>query len=338
MQSLLSKLLPLLLFIGALEARYSSTAVKSGLPNCVSRTIVVDKSGLGNFTSVQQAIDSIPSNNLLWTRILISSGTYIEKVEIPREKPYIILEGNPNGLTTIEYGDAGNVVESPTFKLQADNFIARHVTFKNTYNTLLEMDDEVRNVTWAPAAAIAGDKASFYQCGFISLQDTLSDARGRHYFYDSYVEGAIDFIWGNGQSMYEKCQINSTTSRIGRAGFITAQGRESANETTGFVFKHCYVSGSGPIFLGRSYRNYSRVLFAGTYMEDIITPEGWNLPSWSVGSEDLITFSEANCSGPGANMSYRVKWEKQLSHQELMHLTNTTDFINQEGWIDEQPN
>ncbi|KAL6146492.1 hypothetical protein ACLB2K_057171 [Fragaria x ananassa] len=273
MQSLLSKLLPLLLFI------------------------------------VQQAIDSIPSNNLLWTRILISSGTYIEKVEIPREKPYIILEGNPNGLTTIEYGDAGNVVESPTFKLQADNFIARHVTFKNTYNTLLEMDDEVRNVTWAPAAAIAGDKAS-----------------------------AIDFIWGNGQSMYEKCQINSTTSRIGRAGFIKAQGRESANETTGFVFKHCYVSGSGPIFLGRSYRNYSRVLFAGTYMEDIITPEGWNLPSWSVGSEDLITFSEANCSGPGANMSYRVKWEKQLSHQELMHLTNTTDFINQEGWIDEQPN
>ncbi|KAL6132784.1 hypothetical protein ACLB2K_065023 [Fragaria x ananassa] len=299
MQSLLSKLLPLLLFIGALEARFSSAEVKSGLPNCVSRTIVVDKSGLGNFTSVQQAIDSIPSNNLLWTRILISS---VRK------------------LKSLEYGDAGNVVESPTLKLQADNFIARHVTFKNTYNTLLKTDDEVRNVTWAPAAAIAGDKASFYQCDFISLQDTLSDARGRHYFYDSSVEGAIDFIRGNGQSMYEKCQINSTTSRIGRAGFTTAQGRESANETTGFVFKHCYVSGSGPIFLGRSYRNYSRVLFAGTYMEDIITPEGWNLLSWSVGSEDLITFSEANCSGPGANMSYRVKWEKQLSHQELMHI------------------
>lgn len=61
----------------------------------------------------------------------------------------------------------------------------------------------MRNVTWAPAAAIAGDKASFYQCDFISLQDTLSDARGRHYFYDSSVEGAIDFIRGNGQSMYE---------------------------------------------------------------------------------------------------------------------------------------
>lgn len=65
------------------------------------------------------------------------------------------------------------------------------------------MDFEPRKVTWAPAAAIAGDKASFYQCAFISLQDTLSDAKGRHYFYGCYVEGAIDFIWGNGQSMFE---------------------------------------------------------------------------------------------------------------------------------------
>lgn len=53
-----------------------------------------------------------------------------EEVVIPRDKPYIILEGDPHGLTTIEYGDAGNVVESPTFKLQADNFMARYITFK----------------------------------------------------------------------------------------------------------------------------------------------------------------------------------------------------------------
>lgn len=64
---------------------------------------------------------------------------------------------------------------------------------------------------------------------------------------------------------------------IGTTGFITAQGREGPNETTGFVFKDCHVYGSGTSFLGRAYRNYSRVLFSGTYMENVVAPEGWSL-------------------------------------------------------------
>lgn len=55
-------------------------------------------------------------------------------------------------------------------------------------------------------------------------------------------------------------------------------------------------------------------------------------------NRDLITFSEEKCSGPGAKMSNRVEWAKQLSDQEVMNLTNTTCFKNQEGWMDEQPN
>lgn len=53
-----------------------------------------------------------------------------EKVTIPQDKPYIILEGNPNHLTTIEFGDAGSVVDSPTFKAHADNFVAKNIVFK----------------------------------------------------------------------------------------------------------------------------------------------------------------------------------------------------------------
>ncbi|KAK9919979.1 hypothetical protein M0R45_028549 [Rubus argutus] len=267
MQSLVSKILHVFLFIVALDARYSSTAVKSGLPNCVYSTIVVDKNGLGDFTAVQQAIDSIPSHNLVWTRIFINYG-------------------DPNGLTTIEYGDAGNVVESPTFKLQEDNFMARYITFKNTYNTLLEvMDFATRKVRWAPAAAVAGDKASFYQCYKLHLGQWTVNVRE-----------------------------------------VPDQFNNIKNRPWGLH----YSSGS-------PCRNHSRVLFAGTYMDDIIAPEGWKLPSWSVGSEDLITFSEEKCSGPGANMSNRVEWEKQLSDQ-VINLTNTTYFISQEGWMDEQPN
>jgi len=55
----------------------------------------------------------------------------------------------------------------------------------------------------APAAAIYGDKSVFYECGFVSYQDTLFDAMNRHYFKDCYIKGEVDFIYGNGQSYYE---------------------------------------------------------------------------------------------------------------------------------------
>ncbi|KAH0995938.1 hypothetical protein GBA52_019802 [Prunus armeniaca] len=136
-------------------------------------------------------------------------------------------------------------------------------------------------------------------------------------------------------ALSKKCKIISVTDRIGLAGFITAQGRNAANEPTGYVFNDCHVNGTGPIFLGRPYRNYSRVVFASTYMGNIITPEGWS--EWLTGPLNLTTLSEVNCKGPGADMSRRVSWEKKLSNEEVAYLTNTTSFIDKEGWLEKQP-
>ncbi|KAL4203782.1 hypothetical protein AMTRI_Chr01g105610 [Amborella trichopoda] len=55
----------------------------------------------------------------------------------------------------------------------------------------------------AVAFRIAGDQAAFWGCGFFSGQDTLHDDRGRHYFKDCFIQGSIDFIFGNGRSLYE---------------------------------------------------------------------------------------------------------------------------------------
>ena len=50
---------------------------------------------------------------------------------------------------------------------------------------------------------ISGDQAEFRACGFFGAQDTLHDDKGRHYFKDCYIQGSIDFIFGNGRSLYE---------------------------------------------------------------------------------------------------------------------------------------
>nr|POF24484.1 putative pectinesterase 55 [Quercus suber] len=83
--------------------------------------------------------------------------------------------------TVIEWGDSGNFMESSTFKLYVPNFMARDITFKNTFD--LEMvDDVMTTFTRAPAALLYADKASFYNCGFVGIQDTLTDLVGRHFF------------------------------------------------------------------------------------------------------------------------------------------------------------
>lgn len=67
----------------------------------------------------------------------------------------------------------------------------------------------------AVAAMITGDKNSFYRCGFSGVQDTLWDDQGRHYFNHCTIEGAVDFIFGAGQSIYQVYII----SKIGNFKF-----------------------------------------------------------------------------------------------------------------------
>ena len=50
---------------------------------------------------------------------------------------------------------------------------------------------------------VSGDKSYFFSVGFFGLQDTLWDDQGRHYYKLCTIQGAADFIFGAGQSLYE---------------------------------------------------------------------------------------------------------------------------------------
>ncbi|XVF05935.1 hypothetical protein REPUB_Repub06bG0004800 [Reevesia pubescens] len=307
--------------------------IKYDLQAVTAKTIIVDQSGNGNFITVQKAIDSIPPNNAAWIRIHVKAGIYNEKVNIPQNKPKILLEGESSRTTIIQFGDGGDSIRSTTFSLFAEDFVAMDITFQNTYNL-----QPGKPITWAPAALINADKAAFYRCGFVSVQDTLTDSQGRHYFENCYIQGAYDFIWGYGRSIYQSCIINVTTSLQGRGmtGYITAQGRSNSIENSGFVFKYCSIIGNVPAYLGRAYRQYARVLFYRTRMSNIIVSKGWS--AWNyVGKENSIVYAEIDCEGPGANKSKRVPWEKNLSPQDLKYLLTVNRYINKGGWIQRQP-
>uniref|UniRef100_A0A7N2LD05 pectinesterase n=1 Tax=Quercus lobata TaxID=97700 RepID=A0A7N2LD05_QUELO len=175
----------------------------------------------------------------------------------------------------------------------------------NTYNIGLYSPKQKRHRP-ALAAEILGDKAAFYNCSFSGMQDTLWDATGRHYFYQCYIQGGVDFIFGNGQSFYEQSVIHYSLGTYGHGshdtGYITAQGRDSADDPSGFVFKECVILGEGKAYLGRAWRAFSRVIIANSKLSDIVVPQGWN--AWfNVGYEDQFTYVEVDNIGPGANTS-----------------------------------
>ncbi|CAA2934127.1 probable pectinesterase 29 [Olea europaea var. sylvestris] len=300
----------------------------------VYRTIYVDQSGKGNFRTIQSAIDSVPSNNNKWVCIYVKAGTYRESVKIPYDKPFIFLKGEGKWKTFVVWDNHDSIATSATFTSDADNIIVKSITFTNSYNS--PPGSSGNPMRTAVAAKISGDKSSFYRCGFLGLQDTLWDVQGRHYFKLCSIQGAVDFIFGSGQSIYERCTISVIAGVLdGLAGFITAQSRSSPYETNGFVFKDCKIIGHGKTFLGRAWRDYARVVFYNTTMSDVVVPEGWSPWVVASGHEYQITFAEYKCRGPGANTAGRVKWANKLNVDELIRLTSTS-FIDEEGWMSRQ--
>lgn len=91
--------------------------------------ITVDQSGHGNFSSIQSAINSIPSNNNRWICIFIKAGIYREKVKIPYDRPYIILKGQGKRTTQVIWDDHQSIAESPTFTSVADNVVVKKMSF-----------------------------------------------------------------------------------------------------------------------------------------------------------------------------------------------------------------
>lgn len=65
----------------------------------------------------------------------------------------------------------------------------------------------------------------------VFMQDTLYLHYGKQYLRDCYIEGSVDFIFGNSTALLEHCHIHCKSN-----GYITAQSRKSSQETTGYVF------------------------------------------------------------------------------------------------------
>jgi pectinesterase len=294
-----------------------------------STYIVVDQNGHGQFSTVQSAIDSIPKDQTRTTPITIqvNPGTYHEKVIIAKNLPYLTIQGGGRGNTLIvnaeTKGEAGSDIADATVAISAPNFVARNITFQNS--SPAPPSGAVGQQ--ATAVYVSGDMAAFYGVGFLGAQDTLYDHSGRHVYSECFIEGSIDFIYGDARSYFKNTQLNVIPTATGS---LTAQKRMSAAEDTGFSFVDCTVTGNGQVYLGRAWGPYSRTVFIQTWMADIIIPAGWM--DWNDPTRDAtVYYGEYDCYGPGSSTSGRVSWAHELTAEQAAPFMDLS-FVDGEYW------
>ncbi|BBN67279.1 Pectin lyase-like superfamily protein [Prunus dulcis] len=71
----------------------------------VGQTVVkVMKDGTGEFKTITDAVNSIPTNNTKRVIVYIGGGEYNEKITIPRNKSFVTFYGSPTNMPTLTFG------------------------------------------------------------------------------------------------------------------------------------------------------------------------------------------------------------------------------------------
>ena len=71
-----------------------------------------------------------------------------------------------------------------------------------SYLFLQNLVDKDANKRQAITLRVDGDKVVFYGVRLVGEQDTLIDNTRINYFYRSYIQGSVDFIFGNAKSLF----------------------------------------------------------------------------------------------------------------------------------------
>lgn len=308
---------------------------------------IVDPSGqMGSFTNLSSAINAADITGKSTTnpyRIFVKNGTYYENIIIT--KKFIQLIGENVAKTIITYdnfsgkpmpeGGTYGTANSATFTINADDFSAANITFENTTG----------DAPQALAINVSGDRASFKNCRFLGGQDTFLGYNSKYpqSIFNCYIEGVVDFIFGNSKTVFDHCVIYPRDRSNGSSGsYITAS---NTRESKGLLFRNCSIinnTGVTRYVLGRPWQNdaattdkaTSATIFINTKMGTVVKPEGWSV--WDAGTDvNKVIYGEyhsMDLEGNLLDVSARVPWSKQLNETEAAeYLDDNIVFKDRNG-------
>ncbi len=240
---------------------------------------IVAQDGSGDHATVQEAIDAAPADRVKPWLIFVKNGRYKEHVDVPKNKPMLHFIGQDRDKTVILDdklcgGDnALHVSVGATVVVNSNDCFFENITLENSYG------HEQQAGPQALALNTIGDRTIFNNVAMLSYQDTWitpSTSNYRAYVRNSFIEGAVDFIYNSG-NIY----IDNTTLYINRksGGYIVAPSH-GADVEWGYVFNNCTITAPGnpketDVWLGRPWHNQPKTVFLNTRAEVTIPATGW---------------------------------------------------------------
>ena len=176
------------------------------------------------------------------------------------------------------------------------------------------------------------------------IKDLLANNNGlRQYYLNCYIDGTVDFIFGNARAVFDYCVIYPKDRSQNGGSYITAANTKMP-EQYGFVFRNCEITantGNTSYVLGRPWQNdtatpdatksRNQTVFLNTKMGTSVNPVGWS--TWDAGTNtSLINYGEyqsKNPDGSPLDVSQRVAWSKQFDGTEAAVYSDANLFA---GW------
>lgn len=288
--------------------------------------------------TVSEAVAALPADG---GTVEVAPGVYREKWSLAKPNVQLTGTGERPDDVVLVWGDsarmAGGTGKSASLTVTGDGFGAHNLTIQNDYHLGNTEPSQ------AVALSINADRAVLTRVRLLGAQDTLYAASrkpgvpSRQYFHDCYVEGHVDFIFGNALALFDRCRVHILARE---QAFITAHSRTAATETTAYVFDHCTVTTAGAVdyYLGRAWRPFAQVVFLDTDIQGRIHPEGWR--EWTPGKTETYTtahFAEYGSTGPGANPAMRAFWADALDATRALAWRRDNLFAGDLTWLPAPP-
>lgn len=244
--------------------------------------IVVAKNGTGSFTTIQEALNTIPANNAQWVTILIKNGLYDEHVMI--KSNFVALVGESRQATRIEHNIAraawnagegkGSNIGTGVINIAANvqNVIIANLRIRNTYEATEDYTETIRSEA-------GSSRIWVMHCDVLSLhKDTFAPwgkTGGMYYVSDCAFRGSIDMFCPRGycyaiNNRYTETRYSSPIWHEGVAGEdqkLVIQGGSVHSE----ISKTVKLQNS---------QNYAKFYYLDVKMSDSITESGKSSPTW----------------------------------------------------------
>ncbi|GLT90201.1 hypothetical protein SLE2022_081470 [Rubroshorea leprosula] len=290
---------------------------------------VVALDGSGHYQTITDAIYDAPSYSKRRYVIYVKKGVYGENIDMKRKKTNIMLIGDGMGETIVtgsrNFMQGWTTFRTATVAVSGKGFIARDMTFRNTAGPQKHQ---------AVALRVDSDQSAFYRCSMEGHQDTLYAHSLRQFYRECNIYGTIDFIFGNGAAVLQKCKIFTRVPLPLQKVTITAQGRKNPHQSTGFSILDSYVLATQPTYLGRPWKQYSRTVFMNTYMSSLVQPRGW-LEWYGNFALGTLWYGEYKNYGPGASLAGRVRWPGYhiIKDAAMAKFFTVGRFIDGQSWL-----